>query len=222
MTITIDSLLKSGFDIGLKDYPIFNEEYRPVLNNAIIEFYRFREIGFDMPAMFVNRLNLRMSIIMRNKYNLLYNAKESEYKLLSNIELKEEFTHSVTNTGSGTTEQSGTSTDTTTGNNKETMYNTEYPSDELVEGVENNPVYASGGTVTKTTNNNTVGNENDSSIVNHQEGTTTETYTRETSGASAGFHFTIAMQQFRDFIEKYDLDNMVIAELGDLFMTIYD
>ena len=66
-TITLDELLEvKGFDIGLKDYEIFDEAYREKLNNAIIEHYRFRNIGFIIPGMFKNRLNQRMNLIMRD------------------------------------------------------------------------------------------------------------------------------------------------------------
>ena len=88
-TITIHELLENGIEIGLKDYTIFNEEYRAVLNNAIIETYRFREIGFSNPALFINRLNYKMDLIMRNKYNALYEAKATKFNPLYNIEIQE-------------------------------------------------------------------------------------------------------------------------------------
>lgn len=48
----IDALdYMGGWDVFkntvLNDYPIFNEEYRPILNDRIIQHYLFREIGYE-------------------------------------------------------------------------------------------------------------------------------------------------------------------------------
>ena len=46
-TITIKSLLDNNFDFGLQNYPIFNESYRNILNNNILNHYYENEIGFE-------------------------------------------------------------------------------------------------------------------------------------------------------------------------------
>ena len=46
-TTQLRYIVESGYDLGLKNYPIFDEGYREVLNNKIIEHYYFREIGLD-------------------------------------------------------------------------------------------------------------------------------------------------------------------------------
>lgn len=52
-------------------YPIYDESHREELNDKIIQHYYFREIGFETPALFTNRLNQRMREIMPY-YNVLY------------------------------------------------------------------------------------------------------------------------------------------------------
>lgn len=46
-TTELRRLIENGFDLGLDDYPIFDEEYRAVLNKKIIDHYYFCEIGFE-------------------------------------------------------------------------------------------------------------------------------------------------------------------------------
>ena len=62
-TIELRYLIEGNYDLGLKDYPIFDESYREQLNNKIIQHYYFREIGFETEALFKNRLNQKMNEI---------------------------------------------------------------------------------------------------------------------------------------------------------------
>ena len=40
-TITIKTLIDNNFDFGLQDYPLFNESYREILNNNILNYYNY-------------------------------------------------------------------------------------------------------------------------------------------------------------------------------------
>lgn len=60
-----------GYDLGLDDYPIFEESYRPKLNQAIVEHFWFREIASETPAKFVFYLNRYMREHMPT-YNIIY------------------------------------------------------------------------------------------------------------------------------------------------------
>lgn len=57
--------------IGLGDYPIFEESHREVLNKKIRDYYMFSEIGFETPGRFARQLSNTMNIIMPY-YNQLY------------------------------------------------------------------------------------------------------------------------------------------------------
>ena len=98
-TISVYELMENNFDFGLKDYEIFDENYRPILNQAILDFYKFREIGYINPIQWKDRLNQRMRLIMRNKYNALYKAKMTNFNPLFNVDMTETFTHEISNTG---------------------------------------------------------------------------------------------------------------------------
>lgn len=62
-----------GLDLGLRDYPIFDEDYRNTLNQRIYDHFAYRRIAADTPQMFVFYLNRRMREQMP-AYNAIYKA----------------------------------------------------------------------------------------------------------------------------------------------------
>ena len=73
-TITIKTLLDNNFNFGLTDYPIFDENYRNILNQNILDYYYESEIGLETAALFKRLLNSRMKLIMP-KYNKMYQVQ---------------------------------------------------------------------------------------------------------------------------------------------------
>ena len=116
-TTFLNTLLESGFDIGLNDYPIWDEDYRPILNSKIIDNYRFREIGSETPGLFKYYLNRTMHQIMPY-YNELYKTTQYDYNPIHNVDYTEE--HNITRTHdnnvSGTSEDNGIQNVNTTNN----------------------------------------------------------------------------------------------------------
>lgn len=69
---TLDDIVTAfGLGLGLADYPIFDEAYRPVLNGRIFDHFQFRKPASDTPQMFVFYLNRRMRERMPT-YNEIY------------------------------------------------------------------------------------------------------------------------------------------------------
>lgn len=58
--MTLYDVLDYGYDLGLTDYPIWNEDKRKWLNNMIIDHFLFREIGCETPTQFIFYLNRTM------------------------------------------------------------------------------------------------------------------------------------------------------------------
>lgn len=116
-TVPLCNLIEAGFDIGLKDYPIWDEEHRNVLNDKIIKHYWFREIGAETPGLFVFWLNRTMNEIMPY-YNDLYRTTMFEYNPIHNVDYTEEYTlehdRDRTDTSNSTTTMSGSNTDKVT------------------------------------------------------------------------------------------------------------
>lgn len=54
-------ILNYGIDIGLRDYPIYDESDRNRLNQAIVNHFYTREIEADTPGLFVMQLNRLMA-----------------------------------------------------------------------------------------------------------------------------------------------------------------
>lgn len=120
-TTELRYLLEAGYNLGLSDYPIFDEAYRAGLNQKILNHYKFREIGFETAALFKHFLNTRMNEIMPY-YNQLYLSEKIKIEPLLNRKFDETYTRNNTNentqniqsnsslTSDGTENRNGTST----------------------------------------------------------------------------------------------------------------
>ena len=84
-TTELRYLIENNFDIGLKDYPIFDENYREPLNRKIINHYYFREIGFETAELFKRYLNNTMYEIMPY-YNQLCKSELLEFNPFYNVD----------------------------------------------------------------------------------------------------------------------------------------
>lgn len=252
-TITVDELIDINFDFGLDKYPIFDEDYRPVLNNAILEHYRFREIGWQNPIQWRNRLQNRMNIIMRNKYNALYKAKSIDFNPLYNVDMTETYTHKIDNTVNAVNKLDelnenvsnsdtvvNTSSNATSNDSSENSglnLTSNFPSEQMTEDDYTDNVYVDGATKANSSATNesesdvssntkqvdvSTGNNKRNVVSNDEQNhSTIETYERKTVGSSAGLPFSRAMQQLKDFYDDYLLDQQVIDELKDLFISIW-
>ena len=209
-TITLYELEKNGFfEKHPLDYPIFAEEYRETLNNTILSHYRFREIGFINPVLWIERLNARLSRIMEDKYNILFKLKKTEFNPLYNIELKEEFSHEIVNNAISQ------STSNNKSDNSSLSYSGEYPNEEMLKEEIGSSLYADSSSHSKDKNTEetiTQGNENNNMI---------ENYTKTTQGSSAGLSFAHALLQAKQFADKYDLLNQIIKNISDLFIQVW-
>lgn len=84
-TTELRYLIENNFDIGLKNYPIFDENYRELLNQKIINHYYFREIGMETAELFKRYLNTTMNEIMPY-YNQLYKSELLEFNPFYNVD----------------------------------------------------------------------------------------------------------------------------------------
>ena len=84
-TTELRYLIENNFDLGLDDYPIFDESYRQLLNDKIINHYYFREIGMETAELFKRYLNQTMREIMPY-YNQLYKSELLEFNPFYNVD----------------------------------------------------------------------------------------------------------------------------------------
>lgn len=95
--------------IGLDEYPIFEESYRPTLNKKIIEHYYFKEIGTDTLGRFRWYMRTTMAEIMPY-FNALYEAQNSITDPLTNRNLSWREVWQLAETGGSTTDKDGGTT----------------------------------------------------------------------------------------------------------------
>lgn len=86
----IENDIDQTWDKIFTRFPIWDENYRPVLCQKILAHYYSQEIGCDSPALFVFRLNRTMHEIMPY-YNELYKTQIKEIEDLYGINLFEDY-----------------------------------------------------------------------------------------------------------------------------------
>nr|DAI31584.1 MAG TPA: Lower collar protein [Caudoviricetes sp.] len=141
-TTELRYIIESGYKLNaLTSYPIFDENYRSVLNQYILNHFWMREIGFETAGEFDLYLGNTLNEIMPY-YNGMFKMAMSEIDPLTNYKYKETLDKSDVGT---------TNSNSNTNGNSKSVEST--PADGLVQmnEIENN-VYASSATL----NNNTV------------------------------------------------------------------
>lgn len=213
-TTELRYIIESGFDIGLKDYPIFNENHRKELNNKIINHFYMREIGAETPQLFKIWLNRKMNEIMPY-YNQLYESETVDFNPLNNIDITETFEHDVSenidnkgknstsetqeNTSSSTQDNEGTqtnkaettdkSTNTSTSEDKRTIVNCDTPQSRISQDDIDNNTYVSSyqrdKTVSSSSNtSNNIVNTDNSQKIKNSIETNLESTSENTSNSN--------------------------------------
>lgn len=206
-TTQVRTLVENHFDLGLKDYPIFDENYRATLNGKIIDHYYFREIGQETAGLFRFYLNRTMNEIMPY-YNQLYRSELLEFNPLYNVD------HTLTsdkantlnssradssqshgngtteNTSSGITNDSNSSTATSTSNSEDKNKSVHSDTPQGLLAIDNidDEVYASTADYSKgeaESTSNSVGNSmHNGTTQSTQAGTNSNDVTMQSSGNS--------------------------------------
>jgi hypothetical protein len=206
-TTTIRTLLNHDYDLGLKDYPIFDENYRAVLNKKILDHYLENEIGFETPALFKHFLNSTMNEIMPY-YNTLYTKQVTLIdKLETNVNLREEYR------GNSSTQNTSQSTSSSAGQSNSKNLFQDTPQGSLDTTDLDNQSYATNVTFDK---NNTSTSITDNSSNN---GKGTNDYIKTIVGNNGGRYSIDILNDIKNNLMNIDL--MIINDLNTLFMQIY-
>lgn len=186
-------------NIGLDDYPIFDEDYRDALNQKIINHFWNREIGQETISQFRFNLRRKMHEIMP-LYNQHYKLGLDTVDPLSTVGLKSIIVQDTTN------ETTGTSNTESGSESKARAIGSEFPQTML----SGNGDYASNGqdNVAETTATGT-GVEN-----------STQSQTGSVENEQTGFSGQRAMLILAARQALVNVDMMVINELQELFMLI--
>ena len=229
-TIELRYLIEGNYDLGLKDYPIFDESYREQLNNKIIQHYYFREIGFETEALFKNRLNQKMNEIMPY-YNQMYESSKLKIDPLSTIDLEEVFSRKSKTTGEGTSSTSGTGNNTNNFNSTDT---TDYGKISKFSDIAQaqttpneilNDKYLTSATVDDGQDKNTNTGTNTSQTESTTSGTSTDkrNLDEDTTLTRKGNNGTASESELLNMYREtfLNIDMMMIDDLDELFLGIW-
>lgn len=229
-TIELRYLIEGNYDLGLKDYPIFDESYREQLNNKIIQHYYFREIGFETETLFKNRLNQKMNEIMPY-YNQMYESSKLKIDPLSTIDLEEVFTRKSKTTGEGTSSTSGTGNNTNNFNSTDT---TDYGKISKFSDIAQaqttpneilNDKYLTSATVDDGQDKNTNTGTNTSLTESTTSGTSTDerNLDEDTTLTRKGNNGTASESELLNMYREtfLNIDMMIIDDLDELFLGIW-
>lgn len=229
-TIELRYLIEGNYDLGLKDYPIFDESYREQLNNKIIQHYYFREIGFETEALFKNRLNQKMNEIMPY-YNQMYESSKLKIDPLSTIDLEEVFTRKSKSTGEGTSSTSGTGNNTSNFNSTDTTdYGKVSKFSDIAQAQTTpneilNDKYLTSATVDDGQDKNTNTGTNTSQTESTTSGTSTDkrNLDEDTTLTRKGNNGTASESELLNMYREtfLNIDMMIIDDLDELFLGIW-
>ena len=191
-TTELRYLIQSGFDLGLNDYPIFDENYRSKLNEKILNHYYMREIGFETAGLFKRYLNVKMCEIMPY-YNQMYLSAKIEFDPFETYSTSEQYER----------ETKGDNTSQDEGENKSLQNDT--PMGSLQDPFSEN--YATTSQKTNATN---------TTRLNSSEN---EKYNRKLSGKNDSKSNSQLLMEYRQTF--LNIDMMVIEELDVLFMQVW-
>ena len=198
-TITIKTLKENNFDFGLKNYPLFNESYREILNNNILNYYFEEEIGFETAELFKFYLNNTMQLIMP-KYNEMYKAQEKALlNIIGNVDLYENTQRKNINKVNTTSNSQS--------DNKNLFQDT--PQGDLDFTELENQNWATNYTMNKSK----IGDESESI------GNNDENFTRHVYGNNGNKYNIELLNDIKNNL--LNIDMLIINELHDLFMGIY-
>lgn len=229
-TIELRYLIEGNYDLGLKDYPIFDESYREQLNNKIIQHYYFREIGFETEALFKNRLNQKMNEIMPY-YNQMYESSKLKIDPLSTIDLEEVFSRKSKSTGEGTSSTSGTGNNTSNFNSTDTTdYGKVSKFSDIAQAQTTpneilNDKYLTSATVDDGQDKNTNTGTNTSQTESATSGTSTDkrNLDEDTTLTRKGNNGTASESELLNMYREtfLNIDMMIIDDLDELFLGIW-
>lgn len=229
-TIELRYLIEGNYDLGLKDYPIFDESYREQLNNKIIQHYYFREIGFETEALFKNRLNQKMNEIMPY-YNQMYESSKLKIDPLSTIDLEEVFSRKSKTTGEGTSSTSGTGNNTNNFNSTDTTgYGKISKFSDIAQAQTTpneilNDRYLTSATVDDGQDKNTNTGTNTSQTESTTSGTSTDkrNLDEDTTLTRKGNNGTASESELLNMYREtfLNIDMMIIDDLDELFLGIW-
>lgn len=207
-------------DYQLEDY-LTQEQIATIVNagiwnknklaKKIVDHYYMREIGFETPGLFANRVKARMQEIMEDYLPVIY-SNSIQFDPLVNVDFTETFQREV----ESESQNSGTSNSSSNSSSSGLNVNSDTPQGQISKSEILQGKYASNTSASET------GSEVQDTTSTQNNGTANqlENYTKRTKGNSGVSATAQALiKQYRDIIRAVDRE--IIEELNDMFMGIF-
>ena len=210
------------------DYPMFDDNYKPILESKILKHYYTREICAETYGRWKLFLESRMLEIMPY-YNELYKTTLLEYDILEDVNYTRSGNRSGneqgTNSNTGSTTHSGADSrnDSSTSNNTSWQKYSDTPQGS-VQNIENDS-YLTNATKNTSADNGTYTSAGQNSYNDQRSDSgqhtnnSVEQYIEVIKGKYPGKSYTELIKGFRESL--LNIDQMIIEELSDLFMMVY-
>ena len=183
---------------------------RAELNNKILSYYRFREIGFETVGRFLFELETALNEIMP-KYNQLFYSADQDFNPIYNVDYRKTLARNKTNS-----DQSASSSNTTSSDNAKSV-SSQTPQNQLSISSANIDSVDYADEATWSAGNQT-GTASGNTSSNGQEDETTVETTKGNFGVTSA----------QDLIMKYretilNIEQLIIHDprISELFMLIY-
>lgn len=217
----IDEIIANSLDkIFDFDFPIFDENYRSVLETKILKHYYTREIGLETVGLWKHFLSMRLNEIMPY-YNKMYASELLEFNPLYNV--KYDVTHKGNTKGTNKDIDNGTineGIDDNTSRRNNSMDKFSDTPQGAVHDLENN-AYLTNARQIYGNDSSDYNRDRDVSTHNTRNGefNNTDEYLRHIEGNNGNRTFSELLMQFRESF--LNIDMMVINDLNDLFMGVW-
>lgn len=201
------------------DFPIFDEEYRTVLETKILRHYYMYEIGLETVGLWKMQLETKLNEIMPY-YNQLYKSELLEFNPLYNTD----YTREGNRDNKGTKDSSNTgnsSRDGTTTNEQDTKTDnvnaySDTPQGSLTDV--KNLKYLTNATIVDDTMNTsgstTITDKTNTTNTGKESSTSTDEYIEKIKGNTGNNNSEMLMKFRETFL---NIDMMIIEDLADLF-----
>jgi len=206
----ISKALPKIFDF---DFPIFDENYRSVLETKIISHFYTREIGMETVPLWKFRLKTKMNEIMPY-YNQLYRSETLDFNPLYDVSTTR--TYSLTRTGDSTSTRNGSRESSGNSRNIDKYSDTPQGIVDLGKLVSDDNIYVTNVNVNDNEYENATTYNNDETVENRD---LLDEYTETVNGKRGRDSYAKMIKDYRN--NMLNIDMMVIEELNELFFSLW-
>lgn len=212
----INTIIANSWKKIFENFPIFDEAYREVICTKILKHYYMREICAETVGLWKLWLNEKMELIMPY-YNQLYKSELLKFNPMYDVDISTSGNKEGSGNSNGTDNR--TYGENGTVNSSSDSWNTfqDTPQGGL-EGI-TEETYLTSATHDKGVSGSTSERSSTDNNVSENRYSNMDSYTEKISGKRGGQSYSKMLTEFRETF--LNIDNMIINELGELFMTIY-